>query len=103
MAVQHVSLKDCIDRAEPPAKVLTLSVVDDTVFVSINGWDEKGDSHTQHVKAAIAVSSASLREALQLLADDQVREDLRPLDPPGNDRGERSARIGGVRAGIVKL
>lgn len=102
MAIQQITLKDCLDRAEPPAKTLALAVVDDTVFLSINEWSEGGASTTQTIQKDIAVSSASLREALELLAADRMREDLRPLDPPGNGKGQRSARLDGHRAGVVK-
>lgn len=103
MAIQQITLKDCLDRAEPPAKTLALAVVDDTVFLSINEWTEGSEFTRQEIKKGIAVSSASLREALELLAADRVREDLRPLDPPGNDQGQRAARLDGPRAGVVKL
>lgn len=103
MAIQQITLKDCLDRTEPPEKVLALAVVDDTVFVSINEWKNDHDTSTQKTTADIAVSSASLREALELLAADRVREDLRPLDPPGNEQGQRAARLDGPRAGVVKL
>ena len=103
MAIQRIILKDCIDRAEPPAKVLALAVIDDTVFVSIDEWIEAHDTSTQKTTADIAVSSASLREALELLAADRIREDARPLDPPGNDKGQRSARLDGYRVSAVKL
>lgn len=103
MAVYQISLKDCLNPMAPPDKVLTVSAVDDTAFLYINKVSEDGTSSTQKEKAEIAVSIASLREALELLANDVARENLRPLDPPGNEQGDHAARLEGPRYGWVKL
>jgi hypothetical protein len=50
-----------------------------------------------------AVPVPVIRDALVLLGEDRDREDLRPLDPPGNDRSERGATLSGPRYGWVKL
>lgn len=97
MAVYQISLKDCLHPTAPPEQVLTLSVVDDTAFIYINKVTEDGKSSKQTEIADIAVSLASLREALDLLANDRSREDARPLDPPDNEHRERAARLTGVR------
>ena len=97
MTVHHVSLNDCLEGTSPPGKVLTLGVVDDTAFVYINAVTSHGDkTETQTVKAEIAVSLASLREALALLANDRSREDLRSSDDAGS-----KTRLDGHRAVIV--
>lgn len=97
MTVHHVSLNDCLEGTSPPEKVLTLGVVDDTAFVYINAVTGQGDkTETQAVTAEIAVSLASLREALALLSNDRSREDLRSSD----DAGPKT-RLDGQRAVIV--
>lgn len=83
MTVHHVSLNDCLEPSAPPVKLLTLGVVDDTAFVYINAVNQDGEAETQTVTAQIAVSLASLREALALLSNDRSREDLRPSDDAG--------------------
>jgi hypothetical protein len=93
--IHHISLNDCLEPSSPPEKVLTLGVVDDTAFVYINAVT--GDrAETQTVKAEIAVSLASLREALALLSNDRSRESLRP-----SGDGGRRTRLDGQRAVIV--
>jgi hypothetical protein len=95
--IHHISLNDCLEGTAPPEKVLTLGVVDDTAFVYINTVTSQGDkAETQTVKVEIAVSLASLREALALLSNDRSREDLRP-----SDDGGRLTRLDGQRAVIV--
>jgi hypothetical protein len=97
VTVHHISLNDCLEGTSPPEKVLTLGVVDDTAFVYINAVTGQGDkAETQTVTAEIAVSLASLREALALLANDRSREDLRPSDAAGP-----GTRLSGQRAVIV--
>lgn len=103
MAVHQITLKDCLERVEPPEKVLTIAVVDDAVFVSISQCTQDGQRTILTEIADIAVSSATLREALELLAADRVREDARPLDPPGNDQGTRAARLAGNRLSVAAL
>ncbi|MFD9444980.1 hypothetical protein [Streptomyces sp. NPDC060001] len=99
MTVHHISLNDCLDGTSPPEKVLTLGVVDDTAFVYINAVTSEGDkAETQTVTAEIAVSLASLREALALLSNDRSREDLR-----ATDAGGPKTRISGQRAVIAPI
>lgn len=101
MAVHHISLNDCLNPSSPPEKVLTLSAVDDTAFVYINSVTGEGDrAETQTVTAEIAVSLASLREALHLLTNDRDREQLRPKT---TEHGDRDARLAGHRAVIAHL
>lgn len=98
MTIHHISLNDCLEGTSPPGKVLTLGVVDDTAFVYINTVTGEGDkSETQTVKAEITVSLASLREALELLSSDRLRESLRPRD---KDAGAET-RLAGHRIVIV--
>ncbi|MFD5678577.1 hypothetical protein [Streptomyces sp. NPDC127040] len=80
MTVHHISLADCLEGVFPPAKTLTVAAVDDTAFVYINAVTQNGKSETQTVTAEIAVSLASLREALLMLGNDRNREDLRPTE-----------------------
>lgn len=99
MAVHHVSLAECLEKVSPPEKVLTVGVVDDTAFLYINAVTQDAKSETQTVTAEIAVSLASLREALVLLGNDRSREDLRGKTPSGG--GE--ARLSGQRHVVVPL
>ena len=97
MTVHHISLNDCLEGTSPPEKVLTLGVVDDTAFVYINAVTGQGDKQeTQTVTAEIAVSLASLREALALLSNDRSREDLR-----GSDAAGPQTKLTGHRTVIV--
>jgi hypothetical protein len=99
MTIHHISLNDCLEGTSPPEKVLTLGVVDDTAFVYINTVTGQGDkAETQTVTAEIAVSLASLREALALLSNDRSREDLRTSDAAGP-----TTRLDGQRAVIVPV
>ncbi len=104
MAVHQIMLADCLDGAKPPARVLTISVIGDTAFLAIEQYAETGNSSTTTKEVAdVSVSLPSLREALELLNNDRAREDLRPLDPPDNERGERSATLAGQRYGWVRM
>lgn len=103
MAVHQIMLADCLDGARPPERVLTVSVVGDTAFLSIEKYTEGGDTTKTKKTADISVSLASLRDALVLLGEDRDREDLRPLDPPGNNEGEHGATLSGQRHGWVRL
>lgn len=70
---------------------------DDPAFVYINSVTGQGDKQeTQTVTAEIAVSLASLREALALLSNDRSREDLR-----GSDAAGAQTKLTGQRAVIV--
>lgn len=99
MSVHHISLADCLEGVFPPAKVLSLGVVDDTVFVYINTVSQDGKSETQTVTAEIAVSLASLREAMVVLGNDRAREQLRPVEAESG----KSTRIDGQRLTVVQL
>lgn len=101
MTVHQISLNDCLTPSSPPEKVLSLSVVEDTAFVSINACSGQGDKiETQTVTADIAVSLASLREALALLGNDRARESLRQ---PDGDHGDRASGLTGQRLVIVPV
>jgi hypothetical protein len=97
MAIHNISLNDCLEPVSPPEKLLTIGVVDDTAFVRINQVRHDGNTETQTASEEIAVSLASLREALELLSNDRCREGLRPVEPDGG----RAARLTGHRVGIV--
>lgn len=96
MTVHLISLNDCLEPSAPPTKLLTIGVIDDTAFVHINAVSQDGEAETQTVTAQIAVSLASLREALTLLSNDRIREDLRPSDAAGP-----KTRLDGQRVVIV--
>jgi hypothetical protein len=93
--VYEISLMDCLEPSRPPERVLTLSVVDDTVFLQIEKVEEDGESTQKTKVAEISVSSASLAEALDLLRADRQREDLRPVE--NEKTGNRGARYAGTR------
>jgi len=103
MAIHQIMLADCLDGAKPPARVLTVSVVGDTAFLAVEDYTEGGGSTTTKEVAQISVSLPSLRDALELLGEDRRREDLRPMDPPGNGQGDMSATLAGQRYGWVRL
>jgi hypothetical protein len=81
--IHQISLAECLEQYAPPAKVLNVSTVADTVFVRICDVDQNSDSETHREVADISVSLPALIEALNLLAVDGEREDLRPLDNTG--------------------
>jgi hypothetical protein len=96
--IHHVTLNDCLEPSAPPQGVLVVGVTDDTAFIAISKVTTDGKSETTTAIAEIAVSAASLRDALHLLGEDRDREDLRPKT--GNDR---DARLGGHRFIAARL
>lgn len=104
MSVYQISLADCLNPGtSPPSQVLTLAVIDDTVFLQIDKLSGSGDTETHKTKVEITVSLPSLRQALELLADDSAREAARPLDPPDNEHGDRGTRIAGARYTVTPI
>lgn len=96
--IHQVSLNDCLEPCSPPAKVLTLGALDDTVFVTISDV-EQGPRHETHKEIAeISVSLPSLLEALHLLTSDQDREHLRPIESNGTSR---ETRLAGARLTVA--
>lgn len=89
--IHKISLNDCLEAYAPPAKVLNLGALDDTVFVSICLVTQDAQQETHREVVDISVSLASLLEAVHLLAKDQERENLRPVEPNGRDRETRLA------------
>jgi hypothetical protein len=96
--IHQVSLNDCLDGTVPPEQVLTLSALDDTVFVRICKVDQDAHSEKHTEIADISVSLASLLEAVQLLANDAEREHLRPVDHLGKGH---ETRLAGGRLTVV--
>ncbi len=89
--IHEISLAECLEAVSPPDKVLNVAACDDTVFVRICTveQDHISEKHTQ--VAEISVSLPALIEALNLLAVDHEREDLRPLDSDGKARETKFA------------
>jgi hypothetical protein len=89
--IHEISLAECLEAVSPPEKVLNVAACDDTVFVRICTveQDHRSEKHTQ--VAEITVSLPALIEALNLLAVDHEREDLRPLDSDGQSRETKFA------------
>lgn len=99
--INRISLAECLYQVSPPAKVLDVSVVDDTAFVRVCEASETHDSETRREVASVAVSLPSLIEALNLLALDAERERLRPCDNPAT--GSHEARLAGHRLSVVPV
>jgi len=89
--IHQISLAECLEQYSPPARVLNVSACDDTVFVRICSveQDHLSEKHTEI--AEISVSLPALIEALNLLAADHEREELRPVDHDGRTRETRFA------------
>ena len=98
--IYRISLAECLEQYAPPAKVLNVSVVADTAFVRICDVDQKSDSETHRDVADISVSLPALIEALNLLAVDGEREDLRPLDNTGQ---AHETKFAGRRLTVVPV
>lgn len=98
--IHQISLAECLEQYIPPAKVLNVSVVGDTAFVRICDVDQTSDREAHREVADISVSLPSLVEALNLLAVDREREDLRPLD---NDGREHETKFAGRRFTVVPV
>lgn len=99
--INRISLADCLDQCSPPAKVLDVSVLDDTAFIRICDPSEDYSSETHREVAEISVSLPSLIEALNLLALDAERERLRPCDNPST--GSHETRLAGRRLSVVPV
>ena len=98
--IHQISLNDCLDGTAPPEQVLTISALDDVVFVRICKVDDDAHGEKQTELADISVSLASLLEAVQLLANDVSREHLRPMDHTGK---EHETRLAGVRLDVTAV
>jgi hypothetical protein len=98
--IYRISLNDCLEPYAPPAKVLNIGALDDTVFVSICEVNQDGSRKEIHKELAdISVSLASLLEAVALLATDQEREHLRPVE--NAEQGTKETRLAGSRLAVV--
>jgi hypothetical protein len=98
--IHQISLAECLEQYAPPAKVLNVSVVADTVFVRICDVNQNSDSETHREVADISVSLPALIEALNLLAVDHEREDLRSLDNTGQ---AHETKFAGRRLTVVPV
>ena len=98
--IHQISLAECLEQYAPPAKVLNVSAVADTVFVRICDVGHNSDSETHREVAEISVSLPALIEALNLLAVDGEREDLRPLDDTGQ---AHETKFSGRRLTVVPV
>lgn len=98
--IHQISLAECLEQYAPPARVLNVSVVGDTVFVRICDVDQDSDSETHREVADISVSLPALIEALTLLATDHGRESLRPLDDTGQ---AHETKFAGRRLTVVPV
>lgn len=99
--INRISLAECLEQYSPPAKVLDVSVIDDTAFVRICDASETHDTETRREIASVAVSLPSLIEALNLLAVDAGREHLRPCED--QQAGTRETRLAGRRLTVVPV
>jgi hypothetical protein len=99
--INRISLAECLEQYSPPAKVLDVSVLDDTAFICICDVGETHDTETHQETAAISVSLPSLIEALNLLAVDAEREHLRPCED--EQAGTRETRLAGRRLTVVPV
>ena len=98
--IHAISLNDCLDGTAPPEQVLTISALDDTVFVRICKMDGGAHDEKQTEIAEISVSLPSLLEAVQLLANDAGRENLRPVDHTGKGH---ETRLAGRRIDVLPV
>jgi hypothetical protein len=89
--IHQISLAECLEQSSPPAKVLNVSACGDTVFVRICDVDQDHLSEKHTESAEISVSLPALIEALNLLAVDHEREELRPVDHDGRTRETKFA------------
>jgi hypothetical protein len=101
--IHRISLAEVLEQYAPPAKVLDISVTDDTAFVRIAGVDGNHDTETHREAAEISVSLPSLIEALNLLALDAERERLRPPDASSGPGNEYETRLAGRRLSVVPV
>jgi len=98
--IHQISLAECLEQFAPPAKVLNVNVVGDTAFVRICDVEQDSDRETHRDVAGISVSLPALIEALNLLAVDHEREDLRPLDSTSR---EHETKFAGRRLTVVPV
>lgn len=96
--IHRIVLNDCLEPCSPPAKVLTVGALDDTVFVTISKVEQGSRHETCKEIGEISVSLPSLLDALHLLASDQDREHLRPIEANGMDR---ETRLAGARLTVA--
>jgi hypothetical protein len=99
--INRISLAECLDQSTPPAKVLDVSVLDDTAFIRICDVGETHDTETHQEVAEISVSLPSLIEALNLLSVDTERERLRPCED--EQAGAHETRLAGRRLTVVPV
>ena len=99
--IHEISLADCLEVYAPPKSVLTLGALNDTVFVRICTVDQDHKSETLHEQADISVSLPSLIEALQVLLNDQGRENLRPAED--GSATEKETRLAGRRIDVLPV
>ena len=98
--IHNVSLAECLEQYAPPAKVLNVNVIGDTAFVRICEVEQGSDRETHREVADISVSLPSLIEALNLLAVDHEREELRPIDSTNR---EHETKFAGRRFTVVPV
>jgi hypothetical protein len=48
--IHRISLAECLDACSPPAKVLDIAVLDDTVFVYISALEQDSHSDREHLR-----------------------------------------------------
>lgn len=83
MSIIDITLTDPTKPARPADRVVQISAVGDMAFIAICEVDEGNPTTTTTTTAEIAVSLASLRDALVLLCQDRDRESLRGRDEHG--------------------
>jgi hypothetical protein len=98
MSVYEITLIDPTDPGRPAERVLRITAVDQMVFLHIDKYEEGVPTTTLTTQEEIAVSLPGLRQALELLTEDGLREDAREKDQRGF-----KARIGGARQAVVTL
>ena len=99
--INRISLSECLSKVSPAARVLDVSVIDDTAFIRICDADEDHVTEMHQEVAEISVSLPSLIEALTLLSLDAERERLRPCDNP--ETGSHETRLAGRRLSVVPV
>lgn len=80
--VHEITLSDPLEKQMPPEKVLVLKSVGDSLFVSIETFDEDNRSTNRTVVADSCVSLPAIREALELMRNGEERERLREPGEP---------------------
>jgi hypothetical protein len=77
--IQSLAIRQHNEKYAPPEKVLRLGLVGDTLFMSIDKYDESHDTETSTAQAAIGVDLQTLLDALWVLQ----RADARPSRAEG--------------------